>query len=216
MTTSRDMGILLYKDEAGEWRREMTLPSRDGDREMGVLIYLTQMDLDLIEEIARERSDPKVAARLHFEEWRTGDASIDTHRLGVAGEVAVARYYGVEPNRYVSMTGEDGTGDLVVNGYKLEVKTRRQRMYDFALRGTDLAEFQYDAGVLVWRCLGGENVYEIWGVISRTRFEQVCEERDYGYGPRLVADPKHFAHPSILMRAAKQEVQDEVSIQQAD
>lgn len=118
-----------------------------------------------------------------------GNDGLEAHVLGLMGEYAVAKALNIMLDIAIYPRADDRRDLTLPDGRTLQVKYRERRTNDYALRSTDPAEFEADIGVLVCAARGG---CEIVGVISREKFLLVAEVKDYGYGARLVAGPKHF------------------------
>lgn len=159
-------------------------------------IILDPGELQFCRALAAMRHDPKIAARLKSTR-HLGNSTYEAHLVGFCGEYVVAKYFGILPNLYISMKGDGAAADLVINGRTVQVKTRTKAGYDYGLMSTNLSEFNTDCGVLVHQV--AENTFRIQGVISKKKFKQVAVIKDYGYGKRLVAEPKHFSHIDHLM-----------------
>ena len=155
-------------------------------------IRLTAEQRGLARAIAELRNSPKVDAGVQSKKLLRDRGEFETHLMGVEAELAFSSLVGGEMDLSLSMSGDSGH-DVRVGPYRVEVKCRRQRGYSFALMG--LGSMRSDAGALVYQC-GDE--YVVHGVISREKFRRVAVRRDYGYGPRLVAEPSEFTDWSAL------------------
>ena len=164
-------------------------------RRASVQVHFSREDLELVELIARGRNDPKEAAGIQSA-FPGKDTSYEAHRMGAAGEVAVAKYYNVLPSTYMSLFGERGRSDLIIKGHSAEVKTRPKVGWDFALTGPNPEFLRDEVGILVYEL--SPYLYEIHGIISREKFMEVHEIRDYGFGDRAIAAPEHFSDVTAL------------------
>lgn len=166
-----------------------------------VVVTLSPDHLELVNLLVDARNTEKEARGVPSKKILDHVSEAGTHELGIAGTVSVGSYFGELPSLYVSLEGDKGHSDLVIGGLDVEVKTRRQVGWDFALMEPDLGkldEHPWDIGVLVYHLRGW--TFQIHGVISQARFVNVWEQKNYGHGPRAVAEPHHFSHPSALTR----------------
>ena len=134
------------------------------------MIYtLSPDDLDLADDLARQRNGSKEAAGIRSHKVANrSDQSI--HYLGLLAEIAVARTLGVEIDRNIYLTGDSGY-DLRWSGQSIDVKMRGNRDKDLPIM-PGMRDFTADFAVLCWPA--GYDVVEIVGCVSRWRFRQEC------------------------------------------
>lgn len=161
-----------------------------------ITITLTDEEKEMVTLLAHARNSTKERHGIPANVMADHRTVLDIHQIGIAAEVAVAKYYGVLPSFYLSLKGDKGKSDLIINGQTCEVKCRTQKGYDFALMSSDPSAFTTDLGVLVYQL--APSSYEIHGVISQARFKRVCKIKDYGHGKRATAAPECFSHASTL------------------
>ncbi len=154
---------------------------------------MTEDDENLAREIALERNSPKEKVGIQSRKIVSGGSELQTHLVGTRAEVAVAILTNGSVNRSFGLSGDDDQGDVLLpNRMWAEVKFRRARQWDFALRSNDPLRFKVPIGFLVWPGNDKQELDAV-GAISRKTFLENWYERDYGHGPRAVVDPKFFA-----------------------
>ncbi len=141
-------------------------------------------------------------------EFRVRDRKFDRRNssyavslMGKLGEVAASRVFGCELDWSVSPSGDDGD-DTVLCGYSCQIKSSTLPLLIF----NDAGCFSSDSAVLV-QLLGDrqrpdatDSVWRVWGVVSRGKFFNLCYERDFGYGARLVLDVEFLTAPDAFMQ----------------
>ena len=152
-------------------------------------ITLTARELELARIAAHIRNDVKEARGVTSKKIYDKRGEWDTHYMGLCAEIAVAKVLETGVYLEFGLKGDSGVGDLLVNGWSIQVKCGAKEGYRYALFGeADL--FKADFGVLVY--LLSENTYRIHGIISRKKFRQESEALDWGYGKTTVAQPELF------------------------
>jgi hypothetical protein len=108
--------------------------------------------------------------------------------MGYLGEKAVAKVYEVAVDDRV-LTGGDEGYDLVINNKTVQIKTTTTNQLIFNSKEL----FSADYAILV--TLVGDRTqphidshFIIWGDISKDKFNDVCFEKDFGYGIRYVCN----------------------------
>ena len=108
--------------------------------------------------------------------------------MGYLGEKAVAKVYEVAVDDRV-LTGGDEGYDLVINNKTVQIKTTTTNQLIFNSKEL----FSADYAILV--TLVGDRTqphidshFIIWGDISKNKFNEVCFEKDFGYGIRYVCN----------------------------
>ncbi len=105
----------------------------------------------------------------------------ELHLLGAIGELAAARALGVSLDYATHPIGDNGV-DLAIHGWTIQVKTFTYTAAKIEFFMDSLDDFKADAAIgvqLLSLCRA-----RIMGVISRQRFTQKHQLRDYGYGAR--------------------------------
>ena len=108
--------------------------------------------------------------------------------MGYLGEKAVAKVYEVAVDDRV-LTGGDEGYDLIINNKTVQIKTTTTNQLIFNSKEL----FSADYAILV--TLVGDRTqphidshFIIWGDISKNKFNEVCFEKDFGYGIRYVCN----------------------------
>ena len=151
-------------------------------------VVLSPDDLSLVKRIASARNDPKESAGVKSKKIRNVSEE-QAHIDGIAAEVAVARYFNVEPDMSSGLKGDNGY-DLVIFGLKCEVKCRERFGYDFALMTANPNEFKADVGILVYRMAA--DTYYLYGAIRKESLLEKGEKKNYGHGERWIVSPRYF------------------------
>ena len=107
----------------------------------------------------------------------------EIHLTGVMGEFAVARHFGVKIDSSVSLSGDDKISDLIIDGVRVQVKTRLPQKPPLYLYFNHLSLFKADRAVCA--CLTGAATVQIVGWIDRDRFAKAAKELNFGYGKRV-------------------------------
>jgi len=142
-------------------------------------------DLDKIEAIAKRRNDSKVTRGIKSKKFDPKKNEFQAHFEGMKAEYAVSFILDGDLDETIRLGGDKGRGDIrLKDGRMVEVKYRCQRGWDFALSSSRIDDFQSNIGVLVWPSLK-EFYLEIVSWISKEKFLQRMNIRDYQYGPRL-------------------------------
>lgn len=148
-----------------------------------ISLKLSYPDMSLARWLGRERNAAKVGiASRKYPTTTLSDEEI--HILGAKAEVAVARLFGIEPDRHFYATGGDGGVDLCYRGLTYDVKMRSRRDTDLMTQ-PDMYDFRADRIVLCWPG-SSENVVDIIGLIARERFRREASEKLLRDSQRLV------------------------------
>lgn len=142
---------------------------------------LSPDDLTLARTIAAGRNNVKVRAGIRSNKI-AGVSDYDIHYSGVMGELAVARWAGVDIDRTIHLDGDKGY-DLVTAKGTVDIKTRRRQYCDLIIM-PGMVDFTADYCVLCW--IAGERDVEIVGSVSQQRFRQQAESVTLAGRPRLL------------------------------
>lgn len=86
-----------------------------------ITIYLSHQDIELARTVAAGRADAGEVRR--GEGVKRGSLTpFQVEYMGMLGEVATARHYGVEPYRKIERSRSDGGADITVGNYTVDVK----------------------------------------------------------------------------------------------
>ncbi|MCC6685958.1 MAG: hypothetical protein IT205_03075 [Fimbriimonadaceae bacterium] len=104
----------------------------------------------------------------------------EIHYIGALGEFAVAKVFGVEPDRRI-LDGSDGGVDLVLHGRTCSVKT-----FTYTGKNPEVYVDHYPKADILIACrLMSPCQVEISGYITRENFKEKATRKSYGYGERL-------------------------------
>lgn len=145
-------------------------------------VTLSRPDMALARWIGRERNAAKVGlpSRKYLSTAMTDE---EIHVLGAMAEVAVARLFGIEPDRRFYRHGDGGV-DLRLGGRTFDVKMRSRRGADLLIQ-PDMSDFRADYIVLCWPG-NAPNTVEIVGTVGRVRFRAQASDTVLVAPPRLV------------------------------
>lgn len=152
---------------------------------MTITYVLTEDDLDLADRLAHLRNDRKEAMGITSKKFDPSKSEWDAHYQGILGELGAARVLGVPIDEEEILSGDGGVDLQLSGGLSAEIRYRTQRLWDFALNGSDISYLKSDVGILVWPGTA-ENSVELMGWTSRIHILQHGEIMNFGYGPRLV------------------------------
>lgn len=107
----------------------------------------------------------------------------EMHLIGMLGEFAVAKFFGIGVDSSVSLSGDDKITDLRVSGLNVQIKTRLPQKPPMYLFFNDKSLFKADRAVCA--CLKGPATVQLIGWIDRERFLLEAQELNFGYGKRF-------------------------------
>jgi len=144
-----------------------------------VKVELTDDEVNRVREIASIRDSNKKG----FSSTRHWTGKESTHFVGLLGEMAFAKYTGLDLDdtnyRYKGDGGIDFAKDVTC-----QVKTTNYKNPSILCFYDHLNDFTADYAVLTYR--ESNNVIWLCGWISRHDFEMAAHIRNFGYGDRLV------------------------------
>ena len=152
-------------------------------------INFTREQVSFIEEaaIARQKfKEQQIAGGVKIRDKRIIDRDdLETHYLGIMGEIAVATLVGLLPdlNTYLSSP----LADLVLFGVPIEIKT----LQGFLVFNT-LEDFRGEVAALVTYTPGNKNACSVQGWITKKQFEEQHFIDNFGYGDRLCMQPTNL------------------------
>jgi hypothetical protein len=120
-----------------------------------------------------------------------GRSDFETHLIGVLGEYAAAKHFGVKVDAAVSLSGDDKVSDLIIDGMRVQVKTRLPQRPPLYLYFNALALFRADRAVCA--CVTSPATVELVGWMGKDEFTKQAEPVDFGYGVRY-AVPEDALH----------------------
>lgn len=163
-------------------------PLNIADRPRNVPIRFSQEEMNFALTLAQRRQSPKDRApqsvsdkRYRRHDGGTAHDNIETHRIGILGEMAAAKALGLDINLMVDLTGVH-LPDLLYIGEKVEVKTLRGFL---AFRRDE--DFENGVAVLVTHVDGAD--FRVQGWTDVARFVAHRFYRDFGYGLRPCMRP---------------------------
>jgi hypothetical protein len=159
---------------------------------------LSDADVELVDRIGRARQRAKEARRIRDRKVDTRDGA-ELHQLGFAAEVAVARYFGAEPDTRIGGKGHKGQAVKVVaaDGRGVVFGTHynpRAWGYDLRVFPGKLPDVQYlvlITGQIPW--------LELHGAITPAdfmRYKRMVELPPYGY--RWLCGPEHLTPLDVI------------------
>lgn len=145
---------------------------------------LTRQDKKLALKLARARNRGK--SNDSFNGKATPKQKVADNYRGLLGEIAFARTFGLEVNRTISPSGDDGYDFTLKDGITVDVKHRSKRGNDLALESDSLDDFTADVLVLAW----SKNPVELVGWITKVRMAFVGVREEWSTGWKLYARPR--------------------------
>ena len=153
---------------------------------MAVIITLTNEEILTSLNFINNMREDKHEHNVKDKKFDSKNTSYSVNLMGHLGECAASRVYGGRVDTNVR-TGGDAGYDLDIGGLTYQVKTSTTR--DLIFNAPEL--FSADRAILV--TLIGDRTqphvnskFIVWGHISRRKFMEVYQYRNYGYGDRLV------------------------------
>jgi hypothetical protein len=160
-------------------------------------VFLTQKELEecifMGAETVRICKGQKANPRIKEDKEKRSRAS--SNGLGFKGERAFARAFKLEPTQ-VTVHADDGIDYVLADGRTVDVKATGLKDKDLIFDSFD--SFRSDIGVL-----GYSHDYmdcvDFLGWITKERFMEVCDEKDYGHGLRkYVREDQLFPMKDLL------------------
>ena len=150
-----------------------------------ITVVLTDEELEEIERIAEDRCARKEASgECKSKKILASRSDVDTVAMGLKGEFAVAKHYGVEVDTDFHV-GPDRGWDVRLPQGTVEVKTTIEgKGRAFALRTSNPRHLTAKFGILALLRRDGRTVI-LAGAISRERFIQIAQTMNFNnHGPR--------------------------------
>jgi hypothetical protein len=110
-------------------------------------------------------------------------SDFETHLIGIMGEYATAKHFGVTVDTSVALAGDDKISDLRIGNYRVQVKTRAEQRGGFHMYFNSLSLFKADRAIST--CIAGPASVQIVGWMDRASFAELATELDFGYGKRI-------------------------------
>lgn len=111
-----------------------------------------------------------------------GKTDFETHLIGMMGEYAVARHFGIKVDSTVSPAGDDKVTDLTIGGSTVQVKTRLPQRPPLYLYFNSPGLFRADCAICA--CVTSPATVELVGWIQKDTFVREAKELNFGYGSR--------------------------------
>lgn len=153
-----------------------------------VKVHLTKEEINSCLVFVEAMRNNKQEHNVVDKKFDSKNTSWAVNLMGYLGEKAVAKVYEVAVDDRV-LTGGDEGYDLVINNKTVQIKTTTTNQLIFNSKEL----FSADYAILV--TLVGDRTqphinshFIIWGDISKDKFNDVCFEKDFGYGIRYVCN----------------------------
>ena len=153
-----------------------------------VEVHLTEKEINSCLVFVEAMRNNKQEHNVVDKKFDSKNTSWAVNLMGYLGEKAVAKVYEVAVDDRV-LTGGDEGYDLVINNKTVQIKTTTTNQLIFNSKEL----FSADYAILV--TLVGDRTqphinshFIIWGDISKDKFNDVCFEKDFGYGIRYVCN----------------------------
>jgi len=137
---------------------------------------------------AQEIDEVKRSNNIKNKKFDANNTDVGVHAIGMLGELAAGRIFGVDPDWEIYLSGDNGL-DMFAWGLSWQIKTSSMRKLIF----NSEKDFVADGAVLVHHLATKqkvfvEPVFDVVGAIGRNKFFDLYYEQDFGYGTRLVVD----------------------------
>ena len=121
--------------------------------------------------------------------------------MGRLGEIAASEVFGGEIDWSLHGGGDPGH-DIYIFGKSAQVKTSSLPTLIF----NDENQFIADVAILV-QLIGTKtepqninNIWRVWGVVSKPKFMRLHIKKNYGYGERLILQANHLKSPNEFVQ----------------
>ena len=164
-------------------------------QDRSIIVGFNAFDLLKIAMFAERQRCVKRSLGVKSRKYDENKGEYELHYIGAMGEVAISNEFDVPLDFAVHANGDNGT-DIFINEWKCQVKTfcHTAKEIDFFLN--DMSQFNAQVGVGV-QVLSPVRV-RIMGCISRAKFEEKSDTRNYGYGDRLLVHERELSAVSVL------------------
>jgi hypothetical protein len=168
-----------------------------GSNKAAIKVEFEARELQWALAVAKERESSKRGTTARDKRYRSESDNapkhddIETHRIGILGELAAAKVLRGKMNTDFGVTGKD-MPDLVIGGIKIEVKTLQGYL---AFR--EDGDFRRGIAILVTH-QKGENI-TVQGWIDAPAFHEKKFYADFGYGKRPCVHPQDM-RPIMTLR----------------
>lgn len=150
-----------------------------------------------------------VAERIHAirsvlkssKEFNDGVLSFERHYIGALAEIAVAKYFCIKHDHNI-VSGGDGGVDMVIGGWKTQVKCRtfNGKKPELIFRSLDY----FHADVTIATRLESPVAIEIMGCITKAKFKKTAKTKNYGYGDHYYVDESDLSDVGVLIGQTEQ------------
>jgi len=190
--------MIIPQDEKKEPLVRLQEKAPDGWERQVIRVNVLDEDIKEARRLATVRNDRKQALGIKSKRYDKGRTDWQSHFFGLRGEIAAAKFLGLEVDTTEHLSGDHGIDLVTSQGFKIQVKTRKSRTYDYSLNTTEIADFVADVGFQV---VAAKDLYdvELIGWISKLRFWTLCEKANYMRGWRLAVSPWRLTAPGCLL-----------------
>ena len=138
----------------------------------------------------------KMATKAKSNKYAKDKSEFELTYVGAMAEKAVSKAYNVPMNRAVHIGGDNGT-DVVINGYRCEIKGTTFTGPDPHIFIDGMHVFKAD--VLISVQILSPVKARIIGFINRDDFIRDSDTINFGYGDRLYVKPDHMDSIDVLL-----------------
>lgn len=141
-------------------------------------VQLTQEEIDLVYRSAEERA--KAGKVIKSEGAKRGTyQDIEIEQIGIAAEIAVCKYYDVEPDLSITSVRKDAGADITLNGQTANIKATKYFYQNDPYLLVKPSDLKYDAYILCTVELD-EGLVDIKGWYSKDQLAEVPPENFKG------------------------------------
>lgn len=133
-------------------------------------------DLDLARNLARLRNGNKERNGVRSRKKDDSQGEEEIHKVGLMGEIAVARVLDTRVNQSIDKSGDDGF-DVEIGPLTAEIKTRQGKEKDYAMYDAS-SDIEADIGILCW--ITEKNAVDVVGWITKSEWKLLAEGLRFG------------------------------------
>ena len=159
------------------------------------MVFLNAFDLAEVLLVA-ERIHAIRSVAKSSKEFNDGVSSFERHYIGAMAEIAVCKYFNVQHPHDIALGGDGGI-DLLLNGWKAQVKCRTFTGKNPELIFRSLDYFKAEVAIATrW---ASPTSIEMLGCITQRKFMKKVEQKNYGYGEHFCVGEKELTDVDVLL-----------------
>jgi len=143
---------------------------------MSLTYEFSDENLDFALSLARLRNENKKRNGVRSRKKDNSQGEEEIHRVGLMGEIAVARVLDTRVNKSIDKSGDDGF-DVEIGPLTAEIKTRQGKEKAYAMYDAS-SDSEADIGILCW--IINKNVVDVVGWITKSEWKLLAEGLRFG------------------------------------